>query len=207
MTGKIVQYLRDTYHPRALLLYGSYVRGDFDACSDFDCMVIVNEKTKKHDSSVIEGVPLDCYIFTADETVSEDPDVFLPACDAEIVVDDGVGRALKERVRRYVREHEKIDDGEKQFIVSWIKKTLKRMEKDDDEGNCRAVMLLNESLADYYLLRDMFYFGSKQAIGYLRENDPKGFALFHDAIRSRTADSIAAWANHVIGESKNTADR
>ena len=34
---KIIRYLLDTYHPRSLLVYGSYARGDMDEFSDFDC--------------------------------------------------------------------------------------------------------------------------------------------------------------------------
>ena len=69
---RFVQYLREKYRPRALLVYGSYVRGDQDGFSDFDCMVIVDSKEKNHDDSVVDGVQLDCYIFTADEVSGED---------------------------------------------------------------------------------------------------------------------------------------
>ena len=53
MKDTVITYLKDTYHPRALLIYGSYVRGDYDEYSDFDCMIIVDKKNKKHDNSVI----------------------------------------------------------------------------------------------------------------------------------------------------------
>lgn len=200
MTDSVIRYLKDTYHPRAILLYGSYSRGDQDEYSDFDCMIIVDSKDRKHDDSVVASVQLDCFLFTAEETVSEDADVFLPAYDAKIVVDDGVGLALQNRVRQYVRKHETIEDDEKRFIRSWIRKTMRRAEKNDDEGNYRAVAFLWESLTDYCLLRDRFYFGSKQMIGWLKTNDPDGYALFHSAITNRTRDSIAAWAAHVIGK-------
>ena len=154
-----VEYLVNTYHPRSLLVYGSFARGDWDEYSDFDCMIIVDEKSVKHDDTVIEGVQLDCFVFTAEETAEEDPELFLPAYDAEILLDDGIGEQLQERVRRYVREHKTIDADEKAFIISWIRKTMKRMQKDDDEGNYRAIAFLWESLTDYCLLRDLSYFG------------------------------------------------
>ena len=159
-----VEYLVNTYHPRSLLVYGSFARGDWDEYSDFDCMIIVDEKSVKHDDTVIEGVQLDCFVFTAEETAEEDPEPFLPAYDAEILIDDGIGEQLQERVRRYVREHETIDADEKAFIISWIRKTMKRMQKDDDEGNYRAIAFLWESLTDYCLLRDLFYFGSNNTV-------------------------------------------
>lgn len=200
MKEAAVEYLVNTYHPRALLVYGSYVHGDQDEYSDFDCMVIVDEKTKNHDDAVIEGVQLDCFIYTANETLTEDPDTFLPVYDAEILTDDGVGEQLQMRVRQYIQEHEKIDNSEKAFIASWIRKMMKRVQKNDDEGNFRAVAFLWESLTDYCLLRDLFYFGSKKTIQYLRKNDRDGYELFHQAITLKTNESILNWANYVIHE-------
>jgi predicted nucleotidyltransferase len=200
MKEAAVEYLMNTYHPRALLVYGSYVHGDQDEYSDFDCMVIVDEKTKNHDDAVIEGVQLDCFIYTADEILTEDPDTFLPVYDAEILKDDGIGEQLQKRVRQYIQEHEKIDDSEKAFIASWIRKMMKRVQKNDDEGNFRAVAFLWESLTDYCLLRDLFYFGSKKTIQYLRKNDRDGYELFHQAITLKTNESILNWANYVIHE-------
>lgn len=195
-----VEYLVNTYHPRSLLVYGSFARGDWDEYSDFDCMIIVDEKSVKHDDTVIEGVQLDCFVFTAEETAEEDPELFLPAYDAEILFDDGIGEQLQERVRRYVREQKTIDADEKAFIVSWIRKTMKRMQKDDDEGNYRAIAFLWESLTDYCLLRDLFYFGSKTTIQYLLTNDMEGYKLFHKAIKLKTNESILNWARYVIHE-------
>ena len=198
MKDTVITYLKDTYHPRALLIYGSYVRGDFDEYSDFDCMIIVEKKNKKHDDSVIHGVMLDCFIFTADEARSEDPDLFLPVYNAELAIDDGTGKALQERVRKHVHEHEKTDPDEKELIVSWIRKTINRMQKDDDEGNYRAAALLWESLADYFVLRDKFFFGSKEAILDLKQHDAQGYALYHQAITVKSNEKIEAWARHVI---------
>ncbi len=196
---EITEYLINTYHPRALLVYGSFVRGDRDEYSDFDCMVIVDSKEKDHDDSVIGGVQLDCFIFTAEEAAAEDVDPFLTAFDSEILLDDGTGAALKERVRKYVAEHTVTEESEKEFIRSWIRKILRRMEKGDDEGSYRGILFLSESLEDYCALRDLFYFGSKKTIAYLKANDPQGYALFHDAVTGRTDESIRAWAKYAAG--------
>ena len=195
---EIIDYLKETYHPRALLVYGSFIRGDRDEYSDFDCMAIVDSKDRDHDDSVIGGVQLDCFIFTAEEAAAEDVDPFLTAYDSEILLDDGAGAALKERVRKYVAEHTVTEDSEKEFIRSWIRKIMRRMEKGDDEGSYRGFIFLSESLEDYCALRDIFYFGSKKTIASLKENDPQGYALFHAAAADRTDESIRAWAEHVI---------
>ena len=196
---KIIRYLLDTYHPRSLLFYGSYARGDMDEFSDFDCMVIVDAKEKDHDDSVIDGVPLDCFIFTAEETAAEDVDPFLTAYDSRIICDDGTGAALKARVRRYVDEHTATEQSEKEFIAAWIRKTVRRMRKGDDEGSYRALLFLSESLEDYCSLRDLFYFGSKKTIALLKQGDPAGYELFRHAVTGRTDDAIRAWAEYVAG--------
>ena len=203
---EIVRYLRETYRPRALLVYGSYVRGDRDEFSDFDCMIIVDAKEKSHDDSVIGGVQLDCFIFTAEEAAGEDLDPFLTAYDSVIVFDDGVGAALKERVREHVAAHTAAPESEKEFIVSWIRKTLRRMRKADDEASYRALFFLSGSLTDYCVLRDIYYAGSKPAVARLKENDPRGYELFHAAVTRRTDECIAAWGEHVIGNFHTTPE-
>ena len=194
---KIIRYLQDTYHPRSLLVYGSYTRGDADEFSDFDCMIIVDEKDRDHDDSVVDGVPLDCFIFTAEETAAEDVDPFLTAYDSRIIFDDGTGAALKARVRRYVDEHTVTEQSEKEFIAAWIRKTVRRMRKGDDEGSYRAFLFLSESLEDYCSLRDLFYFGSKKTIALLKQDDPAGYERFRRAVTARTDDALQARAEDV----------
>jgi len=195
---QIIDYLKETYAPLAIVTYGSFACGTNDEYSDFDCLVLVKEKTKRHDDSVINGIPLDCFLFTPEEAAEEDPDTFLTVYDGNILLDtDNLALNLKNRVRQYVAEHSKIDEEEKQFIASWIAKTMRRAEKQDDEGSYRALAFLWESLTDYYLLRDMYYFGSKKAVAYLKAEDPTGYSLYHAAITERTNEAIARWAEYV----------
>lgn len=200
----IIDYLKKTYDPLAIVTYGSFEDGANDEYSDFDCMVIVREKSRKHDDTVINGIPLDCFVFTAEEAANEDPDVFLTAYDGHIILDtDDIALNLKNRVRQYVEEHSVIDEEEKQFIASWIAKTMHRAEKKDDEGSFRALAFLWESLNDYFLLRDMFYFGSKKAVAYLKQKDPAAYHLYHEAVTERTNEKIALWAAYVAAYSES----
>ena len=197
----IIEYLKKTYAPLSILLYGSYADGTNDESSDFDCMIIVKEKDKNHDDSIIGGVQLDCFIFTEEQVKDEgDIDAFLTAYDSNIVLDNGLGAELKQRVHKYVEEHTVIPDDEKEFIRSWIQKMIRRVEKNDDEGNMRAVSFMAESLVDYFFLRDMFYFGSKKAIRYVREHDDEGYSLFHEAVTVKSNQAIIKWAEYIINE-------
>lgn len=196
---KIIDYLKEKYKPLAIVSYGSFSCGMNDAFSDFDCMIIVEQKDRSHDDTIIVGIPLDCFIFTRSEVLGEDLDPFLTVYDGNIVLDtDGIAANLKARVRKYVAEHAVMPDDEKEFVISWMRKTLRRMEKKDDEGNYRAIALLEESISDYFRLRDMFYFGSKKAVAYLKEKDPDGYHLYHKAITERTNVAIIQWVHHVM---------
>lgn len=197
--NEFINYLKEKYNPLAIVTYGSFQNGTNDTYSDFDCTIIVEEKVCTHDDTIIDGIPLDCFIFTRAEVLSEDIDPFITVYDGNIVLDtDEIAADLKVRVRNYVTNHSVIPNDEKEFIISWIRKAVHRMEKNDDEGNFRALAFLWESITDYFLLRDMFYFGSKKAVTYLKENDAEGYQLYHNAITIRSNETIREWAEHVI---------
>ena len=106
---KIIDYLKEKYNPLAIVTYGSFSCGMNDSYSDYDCMIIVNKKDNSHDDTVIDGILLDCFIFTKDEVIGEDPDTFLTVYDGNIVMDtDEIAADLKTRVRKYVEEHSVI---------------------------------------------------------------------------------------------------
>ena len=157
----------------------------------------------KNDDSIVDGVRLDCFIFTPDETADGELDAFLTAYDAEIVRDDGTAANLKARVRSYVDGYA-ADEDEKRLVKGWIAKTVERMKKDDEEGAYRGILLLSESLSDYCLLRDIFYFGSKQTISRLKNEDAEGYRLFRAAVTGRTNGEIAAWALYAAGISEES---
>ena len=195
----IIRYLEQEYSPLSIIVCGSYASGDEDEFSDFDCLLIVEDKQRDIDRSTVCGVQLDCHIYTVFDTCAEDIDPFLICYDSVILKDRyGAAKALKERVREYAESHSATSQNEKDTIVSWTQKTLKRIKKRDVEGNYRAISLLSVSLEDYFLLRDMFYPGSRKAALYLRDNDPEGYELYRTAVTLRTNSSIEEWAKHVI---------
>ena len=195
---RILEYLKNTYNPISILLYGSFADGTNDETSDFDCMLIVPRKERSHDDAIINGIQLDCFIFTEAELQSKEIDTFLTAYNSRIVLDNGIGAELKRRVHEHVEKNSRTPKGEKDFLISWIQKTVRRIAKNDDEGNMRAISFLAESLEDYCTLRDMFYLGSKKAIAYLREADAEGYSLFHAAVSLRSNEAILKWAEYII---------
>lgn len=198
MEEYIVNYLNKKYNPLSIIIYGSYSNNSFDEFSDFDCIIIVDKKIKGHDNTKINNVVLDCFIYTVEEVNTMDLDNFVPIYFGNIIKDNGLGEELKKRVIKYVLENSITDLEEKNFIKSWYKKTLRRIEKNDDEANYRALIILLSSLEDYYKLRDMFYFGSKLAIEYLKKNDVEGYILFKKAIENRKNSDIIEWIKYTI---------
>ena len=62
ITEKILAYLKETYQPDAIVIYGSFADGSANEGSDFDALVIA-DKGRTHDSSVIDGIVLDVFVY------------------------------------------------------------------------------------------------------------------------------------------------
>ena len=75
-TDKIIDYLKKTYQPESIIVYGSFADGSANLNSDFDTLIIAG-KEKLHDSSFVDGVVLDVFIYPPDQFLSEyDPAEF-----------------------------------------------------------------------------------------------------------------------------------
>ena len=82
---QILQYIQKTYAPLSIILYGSYADGTNNLNSDFDALVITSDHEPFHDTSIVDGIPLDVFVypqkyFDADRSARE-------ACRATGTVD------------------------------------------------------------------------------------------------------------------------
>ena len=103
--------------------------------SDFDALIIAG-KEKAHDSSIVDGVVLDVFVYPA-ETFSADydPEEFVQVWDGKIVLDEhGIAGQLKAKVLDYIEHLPKKTATEVAQEVEWPKKTLRLMEKSDAEA-------------------------------------------------------------------------
>ena len=197
MKEQLIRYLDKTYDPAMILLIGSYADGSNDEVSDFDAMIFVEGRHKNKDDSVVEGVQLDVDIYSVDDALFADPSLFIKAHDPVVVKDCGIAPIFIERVKEYLEKTRVTDEADKKEIKAWIDKMIFRIDKGDDDANYRLVMLLWENLWQYFLLRDMNYYGNKKAIRYLKEKDPEGYKLFHKAITKKTPKYAKNWAEYV----------
>lgn len=198
ITKIIIQYLEKTYRPTTIFIYGSYKDGSSDRTSDFDCLIIVDKKDKSHDNSIINGVLLDCFIYTKEEIHNKNIELFLPLYDALIIKDNGLGKNLKNKVRKSLDAISETSEEEKIFLKNWIKKCIQRIQKEDDEGNFRAIYLLANSLEIYFQLRNMPYLGPKKSIYFLKKEDTEAYEFFSNALKSKNNEDIILWANFLI---------
>ena len=134
-TEKIVGYLKKTYQPDAVIVYGSFADGSANLNSGFDALIIAG-KEKAHDSSIVDGVVPDVFVYST-ETFSADydPEEFVQVWDGKIVLDEhGIAGQLKAKVLDYIEHLPKKTVTEVAQEVEWPKKTLRLMEKSDAEA-------------------------------------------------------------------------
>lgn len=102
---------------------------------DFDALIIAGED-KTHDSSIVDGVALDVFVYPA-ETFSADydPEEFVQVWDGKIVLDEhGSAGQLKAKVLDYIEHLPKKTATEVAQEVEWCEKMLRLMEKSDAEA-------------------------------------------------------------------------
>ena len=101
----------------------------------FDALIIAGED-KTHDSSIVDGVALDVFVYPA-ETFSADydPEEFVQVWDWKIVLDEhGIAGQLKAKVLDYIEHLPKKTVTEVAQEVEWCEKMLRLMEKSDAEA-------------------------------------------------------------------------
>ena len=101
----------------------------------FDALIIAG-KEKAHDSSIVDGVVLDVFVYPT-ETFSADydPEEFVQVWDGKTVLDEhGIAGQLKAKVLDYIENLPKKTVTEAAQEVEWCEKTLRLMEKSDAEA-------------------------------------------------------------------------
>ena len=197
-TEKIVDYLEKTYRPDAVILYGSVADGSANLNSDFDALVIA-DKEKTHDSSVVDGVVLDVFVYPA-ETFSTDydPEEFVQVWDGKIILDEhGIAGQLKAKVLDYIEHLPKKTATEVAQEVEWCEKMLLRTMREDVEGYYRWHWVLCDSLEIYFDIRGLHYYGPKKTLRLMEKSDAEAFGLYAKALREFDRESLSAWIDYL----------
>ena len=93
---QVIEYIKKKYNPLSIILNGSYANNTNNLNSDFDALVISNDYEQCHDTSFVNGIQLDAFVYPAsyfDGNYSCND--FIQIFDGKIILDsDGRGKTL-----------------------------------------------------------------------------------------------------------------
>ena len=191
---RIISYLKDTYEPDAIIVYGSYADGSADGNSDFDALILADHE-KTHDSSVIDGIVLDVFVYPAEAFRSEyDPEEFIQVWDGKIVLDkNGTAGLLQKRVLECIADTPQKTEKEIRQEIAWCEKMLSRTARGDAESRYRWHWLLVDSLEIYCDVKGLYYHGPKKALRFMERTDEEAFGLYSAALKEFEREHLSDW--------------
>ena len=171
---KIIEYIKQKYNPLSIILYGSYANGTNNLNSDFDSLVISNNCEQIHDTSLVNGIRLDVFVYPASYFEGNyDCNDFIQIFDGKIIADsDGRGKALQANVCSFLQNRPQKSKAEIDAGVDWCVKMLARVKRRDAEGMFRWHWVLIDSLEIFCDVMHCSYFGPKKALKWMEENHP-----------------------------------
>lgn len=199
MMKNIIEYLKATYDPLAIIVYGSYANGTNDSESDFDALVISASCERFHDTSFFDGVQLDIFVYPEDY-FNEDMELcdFVQLIDSEVLIDtDGIGENLKNRVVSYVNNLPRKSDADIKADIDWCVKMLARAKRGDAEGMFRWHWVLTDSLEMYCNVVHQFYRGPKKTLECMKQNHPDAYVIYKKALFEFNIDSLGEWISYL----------
>jgi predicted nucleotidyltransferase len=188
--GDIALLVMEEHACHTVILYGSYARGDATPHSDIDLLAVREGGATVRDARVVQGAYLDAFVYPEAKLESLDAS-FLRLLGGVVMAErNGFGRALLERVQALEAQGPPpMPEDERRALVVWSQKMLDRFRgRDDIEANYRRMLLLPTALEDYFLLRGLWFRGSKEGFAWLREHDPRAYAAFERAARPGAPD-------------------
>lgn len=196
---QILQYIQETYAPLSIILYGSYADGTNNLNSDFDALVITSEHELFHDTSIVNGIPLDVFVYPQKyfdvEYACED---FVQIHDGRIFTDsNGIGKALLEKVQAYLRNRAVKSSAEIRASVDWCIKMLERAKRGDCEGMFRWHWVLTDSLEIFCDIMQHPYLGPKKTLKWMEETQPKSFDCYNRALHALRMERLEEWITHI----------
>lgn len=183
--------LQEKYGCHTVILYGSRARGDQGPGSDYDIMGVREGGKKTRKAWAEGGAYVDLFVWPEPELTPPDASHLYMLDGVVLAERGGWGRRFLNRLLEiHAGGPVPLSAEEKEFRRAWIRKMLERVRADDLEGRYRRTWLQNSLLEDYFVLRDLWYLGSKKALDHLRSRDPESFALF-EAVYGNPANFAA----------------
>ena len=199
---QIIEYLNQKYAPLSIILYGSYASGTNNLNSDFDALVISSDHKRFHDTSFVNGVQLDVFVYPATYFDGDyDCEDFIRIFDGKIIADTlEIGRNLQTRVLSYLQNRPAKTDAEIQADIDWCVKMFERVKRCDAEGMFRWHWVLIDSLEIFCEIVHHPYFGPKKTLKWMEENHPAAFELYQKALTEFSMESLENWISFIKGQ-------
>ena len=195
----ILRYIQETYAPLSIILYGSYADGTNGLNSDFDALVITADHERFHDTSFVDGILLDVFVYPAKYFESSySCEDFVQIFDGRIVTDSsGIGKALQETVRAYLKNRPGKTGAELQADIDWCVKMSARAKRCDCEGLFRWHWLLIDSLEIFCDIMHQPYLGPKKALKWMEKAHPEAFDRYKRALQNFQMDDLDEWIGYI----------
>lgn len=193
--NKIIEYIKQNYKPISIIVYGSYADGTNNLNSDFDALVISSGHKEFHDTSFVNGIQLDVFvypesIFSADYNLDD----FVQIMDGQIIMDtENKGALLKKQVLTYITTKQNKTDDEIKASIDWCLKMFARTHRGDIEGIFRWHWVLIDSLEIFCDVVHHPYLGPKKTLKWMERNHPSAFNLYQKALFEFCEDSLSNW--------------
>lgn len=201
----ILRYIQETYAPLSIILYGSYADGTNGLNSDFDALVITADHEQFHDTSFVDGIPLDVFVYPAryfeGDYACED---FVQIFDGRIITDSsGMGKALQETVQAYLRNRPCKTGAELQADIDWCVKMSARAKRGDCEGLFRWHWVLIDSLEIFCDIMQQPYLGPKKSLKWMEKAQPEAFDCYKKALQNFWVDDLDEWIGYIKKANKS----
>ena len=196
---KIIDYIKQRYNPLSIILYGSYANGTNNLNSDFDALVISFDHEQFHDTSFVDGIQLDVFVYPASYFEGDyDCNDFIQIFDGKIIVDhDEQGETLQAKVQSYLQNRPQKSKAEIDASVNWCIKMLARVKRCDAEGMFRWHWVLIDSLEIFCDVMRQPYWGPKKSLKWMEENHPSAFACYQTALTDLSMESLENWVLYI----------
>ena len=196
---QMIEYIKRTYNPLSIILYGSYANGTNNLNSDFDALVISEDHEHFHDTSFVDGIQLDLFVYPASYFDGNyDCNDFIQVFDGKILVDrDGRGKMLQTSVLSYLKNRPQKSKAEIDASVDWCVKMIARVKRGDAEGMFRWHWVLVDSLEIFCDVMHYPYWGPKKSLKWMEVNYPAAFACYQTALAGFRMENLENWIAYI----------
>ena len=196
---EIIKYIKQNYAPETIIVYGSYASGTNNENSDFDALVISETHEAFHDTSFVNNVQLDVFVYpNAAIQQIEDYAQFIQIFDGNIILDtNGVGQKLQQSVLEYINTLPAKTVDEIKDEIEWCKKMFMRTKRTDAEGLFRWHWLLVDTLEIFCDAVHHPYFGPKKSLIWMKQHQPEAYSCYEKALRCFDEKTTQQWIRYL----------